>query len=170
MSQYSSRAQTSKRKRPLNPSLRYKILDRDGNTCGYCGYEATQIDHIVPYSYGGRDDEDNLISCCAICNCIASDRVFDTLDEKRAFIVARYGQYFERRWARVRKQLSMCGDCGFIFIPRVDGATALLCAKCVKIDRYTVSESKQEKRKIIDAINASLGITPADKRRKRRHT
>lgn len=44
------------------------ILKRDNHICTYCGQEATTVDHIIPLSKGGTDDDDNLTSACTTCN------------------------------------------------------------------------------------------------------
>ncbi len=49
-------------------AVRARVLARDNHTCGYCGREATTVDHIVAKANGGSDDESNLIACCTSCN------------------------------------------------------------------------------------------------------
>lgn len=50
-------------------SLRYKILERDGNKCRSCGAtNCLEIDHIIPRSKGGPTIESNLQVLCADCN------------------------------------------------------------------------------------------------------
>lgn len=129
MSKYSSRSQRSRRP-SLSPYIRSRILERDGHECAYCHYEATHVDHIVPYSYGGMDDDENLVASCDICNRLANNKVFESFDLKRDFIRSRYGPYLFRRFNRFRKQMSFCPDCESVFIPNVDGASTLLCSKC----------------------------------------
>ena len=140
MAQYKSRAQR-RRHHLLPPGLRAVILDRDAGLCFYCEYEATEIDHIIPYTYGGSDEEENLVACCDICNKIASNKIFDTIAEKRAFVRSRYGPYLEGRARRIRKKLSLCGDCLMVFTPNVNGASFLLCGEC-----YEASETGRRKR------------------------
>lgn len=63
--------------RGISTKLRTQILDRNGFTCQACGAAAgeesgcepgrtcrLQIDHIVPISLGGTDDEHNLRAVC----------------------------------------------------------------------------------------------------------
>ena len=52
------------------PDLRVRVLERDGHRCtigwllgGECE-ETLDVDHLVPRSEGGPDDEDNLITVC----------------------------------------------------------------------------------------------------------
>lgn len=50
-------------------SLRNKIFERDGNKCIKCGSTVNlQIDHIIPFSRGGRTEENNLQTLCQKCN------------------------------------------------------------------------------------------------------
>lgn len=63
MSKHSSTGQTWQR-------TRARVLERDNHTCGYCGQQATTVDHIIAKANGGTDDETNLISCCRTCNSI----------------------------------------------------------------------------------------------------
>lgn len=46
------------------------LRERDGDACVYC-LEApgTVVDHIVPTSKGGTDDQNNLVLACHACNC-----------------------------------------------------------------------------------------------------
>lgn len=65
----------------MRASLRFTILTRDRFTCGYCGRGAPdvllQVDHIVPVSKGGTDDEINLLTACRECNGGKSDTIIE---------------------------------------------------------------------------------------------
>ena len=51
------------------PLTRRNILERDRNTCQYCGVkEQLTIDHIIPRSRGGGDTWENLVGACVRCN------------------------------------------------------------------------------------------------------
>jgi 5-methylcytosine-specific restriction endonuclease McrA len=143
--QYSAHPNRHKRGR-VSPALRAYIIERDGGLCFYCEYEATEADHIVPWSYGGTDDEDNLVACCDICNRIANDKVFDTLEEKRLYLRSRYGPYLEKRWKRLRRKLSICADCQAIYSPQQKGATVVLCRECYERDELGLSGTLCEDR------------------------
>lgn len=62
---------TSPRK-ALGKSVRFKVFNRDGFTCQYCGQQppkvVLEVDHIVPVSSGGRDHLENLTTACFDCN------------------------------------------------------------------------------------------------------
>jgi len=118
----------------MSSHVREAIIKRDGGICAYCGWEADQVDHIVPWSYGGSDDGANLVACCGICNMIANDKVFDSFDAKRTYVQLRYGPFMEGRLRRIRRTLSWCPDCQNVFSPRVGGSSAVLCAECYRRD------------------------------------
>lgn len=64
-------------RRPIPPSLRVKIFQRDKSRCRLCGTTATrarlEIDHIIPVAKGGTNDESNLQVLCVTCNQGKSD-------------------------------------------------------------------------------------------------
>jgi len=51
-----------------NTSQRKHILERDENTCVYCGCHATGIDHVLPVSMGGIHSVNNGVCSCFECN------------------------------------------------------------------------------------------------------
>lgn len=57
---------------PISQPLRFAILSRDEFTCLFCGgrpgNDLLEIDHLLPHSAGGSDDEENLATTCARCN------------------------------------------------------------------------------------------------------
>lgn len=75
-------------RRPLSKTVRNKIMKRHNWTCVYCGSKAEHIDHIIPVASSGTDDLDNLVASCVSCNLIAKDRLFDSLEEKKRFILS----------------------------------------------------------------------------------
>ena len=72
MNDFIDKRKDNPRKRNMSPKLRFEILRRDGFTCQYCGKTGTEkeleIDHVVPFSKGGTNDEGNLITSCFDCN------------------------------------------------------------------------------------------------------
>jgi len=62
--------------------VRFEILRRDNFTCQYCGRTPNNgaklcIDHIVPFSRGGKTTIENLITSCFECNIGKSDVLLD---------------------------------------------------------------------------------------------
>jgi 5-methylcytosine-specific restriction endonuclease McrA len=66
-----------KTQREIPLKLRFEILCRDNFTCQYCGRKAPnvilQVDHIAPFSRGGKTEVKNLITSCRECNIGKSD-------------------------------------------------------------------------------------------------
>jgi hypothetical protein len=60
--------------RPINSELRERVRQQAGNRCGYClspqhlVLGALEIEHLIPRSRGGTDDESNLWLACRLCN------------------------------------------------------------------------------------------------------
>ncbi|MDE1429430.1 HNH endonuclease [Bacillus licheniformis] len=62
----------------VNPKLIRKYFDREtfrklvfrryGDSCFYCGDEATTIDHVIPKSQGGISSFSNCVPSCSQCN------------------------------------------------------------------------------------------------------
>ena len=61
-----------KKRKMLSPKQRWLILKRDGFKCKVCGATQEQspltVDHIIPVSKGGTNDENNLRTLCSECN------------------------------------------------------------------------------------------------------
>ena len=89
------------------------LSERAGHKCEYCGldffasvanYKSFQVDHIIPTSKGGSDDNDNRAVACKTCNvdlksrwnpatvCDSTDR--DTLIEVVRDYIRKREQYY----------------------------------------------------------------------------
>jgi len=67
--------------RDVPPSLKVKVLNRDRFRCVYCGRSPAKdiavelhIDHIKPFSKGGKTTMENLQTLCQDCNLGKGDR------------------------------------------------------------------------------------------------
>lgn len=73
---------------------RLAIYLRDGGACAYCGdsfvdgVARLSLDHIEPWSLGGGNEADNLITACSKCNSARGNRTV----EEFAKAVANYLQ------------------------------------------------------------------------------
>lgn len=61
----------------IGKDMKNAVLARDGMVCRYCkrpvhtrrkGPRKLHIDHVIPWSLGGRHTVDNLVVSCAACN------------------------------------------------------------------------------------------------------
>jgi 5-methylcytosine-specific restriction endonuclease McrA len=86
-----------RRRRRESGKQRFRIFVRDGFRCQYCtkrfAAQALTLDHILPRSRGGADDQENLATSCIACNQRKGNR---TPDEARMPLYAtpsalRYG-------------------------------------------------------------------------------
>jgi len=79
---------------------RLRLLDRD-KCCVYCGEELSMktasIDHMIPKSKGGSDDDSNLVLSCKACNDAKQDLM------PLEFIMIRNGY-----WNRLSENIVVC--------------------------------------------------------------
>jgi len=69
-----------------------KILRRDGYTCVYCGNIADVIDHVVPYSKGGKTIKANGVACCNSCNMKKKGKLLEEYLVKGMVHLVRVGE------------------------------------------------------------------------------
>lgn len=61
--------QPKKVRSEMTIKLRFKIIKRDNFQCTYCGSsDRLEVDHIIPVSRGGSNEESNLTTACFKCN------------------------------------------------------------------------------------------------------
>lgn len=67
------------------PKNYFAIGSKSGGRCWYCGTSLSQIciDHVIPKSRGGSDDESNLVFSCRGCN---SSKRTKNLEEFRTYM------------------------------------------------------------------------------------
>ncbi|WP_229891687.1 HNH endonuclease [Streptomyces lavendofoliae] len=66
---------------PISATKRARILDRDGHRCRKCGVaEDLTIDHVLHWSRGGSNADDNLRVLCRSCNSRRHDGDLEGID------------------------------------------------------------------------------------------
>jgi len=84
--------------KPVTLDEGIRVLERDKYRCRYCGLDGTasfenalimSVDFVVPRAHKGRKDPSNLVACCRPCNMIKGKRVYDSLEEAKAYVLAR---------------------------------------------------------------------------------
>lgn len=53
--------------------IRLKVLERDRHICYWCGGVGNTMDHVIPWSKGGRTTMGNCIAACEECNGVRGD-------------------------------------------------------------------------------------------------
>lgn len=76
----SQKSMAAEQRRLMTPSLRYRVLSRDGYRCKICGASASDgvqlhVDHIFPVSKGGKTELSNLQTLCNRCNLGKGDQI-----------------------------------------------------------------------------------------------
>lgn len=78
----------------INKKSRDKIFSRDSYRCQYCGgvfkNEELHIDHIMPLSKGGKNNEMNLTTSCIRCNLYKGNLSYSEFIEKA---ILKYQHY-----------------------------------------------------------------------------
>lgn len=88
-------------RKPLGKTLRFNIFKRDFFKCQYCGSTppavVLEIDHIIPVSKGGDNNELNLITSCFDCNRGKRDALLTTIPNQAniELIKEKEAQYLE---------------------------------------------------------------------------
>lgn len=60
------------------PFSKKNVFIRDNYSCQYCGInENLSIDHVIPYSKGGKTNFENCVTSCINCNVIKGDRFLE---------------------------------------------------------------------------------------------
>ncbi|MER7514472.1 HNH endonuclease [Streptomyces lavendulae] len=71
----------------LPPAVREAVLEAHCGGCTYCSWEnAEEVDHVIPWDIGGRNDITNLVPACRSCNRSKGNR---TVLQWRRDILAR---------------------------------------------------------------------------------
>lgn len=75
-----------------------ELISIFGENCVYCHKQpSTQIDHVIPYSYIRTHMMENLRPCCAWCNLLASNKVFEGFEEKYEYLREKRYELRNRR-------------------------------------------------------------------------
>lgn len=69
----------------MGNSTRFKVFERDGYTCRYCGQKppdvVLEVDHFIPVKEGGDNQILNLLTSCKQCNSGKKARISRSPDE-----------------------------------------------------------------------------------------
>ena len=91
---------------PISNALRAKVRAQAENRCGYCGTRqeyipwTLEVEHIVPKSKGGAEDEENLWLACHACNLFKGAQTYgrDPLTGRRVRLFNPRQQQWKRHF------------------------------------------------------------------------
>lgn len=122
-----------------------ELIDRYGPRCFYCRKEiATTIDHVVPYSWDQDNDIENLVPACVLCNALASNKMFDDVEQKRQYIMG------ERK--KRANQNVICRECLLPYSYRIHSPSLFMCAECYDDEYGTKNAASMEWRRWIETL------------------
>lgn len=125
---------TKNQRIPIGKTLRFKIFKRDMFACQYCGQTppsvVLEVDHIVPVSKGGDNNELNLLTSCFDCNRGKRDTLLTTLPESKniELIQEKEEQYlaFKKLMLNISKRINKeINQIDLIFSDGFDGKCSL---------------------------------------------
>lgn len=108
----------------VGKKLRFKVLQRDGFKCIYCGASAPavalEVDHIIPRAKGGSDKQENLVAACESCNRGKSASALSRADALRLWTENAFLSRWPKQWQ---------SGCGYPMPPCLAARLRLLARK-----------------------------------------
>lgn len=99
---------------PVTMKEALPILERDDYCCRYCGLDGRAsfenalmmtVDFVVPRARKGKKTPDNLVACCKPCNAIKGTKVYSSIEDAKAHVMAvreKMREGWEARTARTK--------------------------------------------------------------------
>jgi len=112
---------------------------------------ATTLDHVMPMSWDNDDSLENLVPACGLCNGIASNKIFESVEHKRQYILSRRANHGNRR--------AICTECLLPYSYREHSPSLFLCAECYDRE-YGTHYAERECWKVWERELADAGIYP----------
>lgn len=128
------------------------LIEMFGDMCYWCGSElAGCLDHVIPAVHGGSEEIDNIVPSCTLCNLLASDKLFDSEDDKRHYLL---------RMRKGRQRHYECSCCGIPFIKNEHLPSFLMCPVCYDHEYMDTvySKSKRWVAWLADLDNAGFDV------------
>lgn len=113
-----------------------RLIEIHGPLCYYCKEEvATTIDHVVPYSWDADNEIENLVPACGLCNQLANNKMFDSAEHKRQYIIGERKKRASRR--------AICSECFLPYTYLAHSPSLFLCAECYD-NEYGTNNAKKK--------------------------
>ncbi len=96
----------NRKAKPLTLEEGQKILERDQYKCQYCGLDGLgnfenslimSVDFVMPRARKGKKDTQNLVTACRPCNVIKGNRMFNSFEEAKAFVLNKRAE-LRQKW------------------------------------------------------------------------
>lgn len=91
------------KRKKLTKAQRLRVYNMYGGRCAYCGrhirYEDMQVDHMVPLYNEGKDNEENYVPACRMCNHYKSTYTVEKLREQLGMLQRRLREDYIYRLA-----------------------------------------------------------------------
>jgi predicted nucleic acid-binding Zn ribbon protein len=136
-------------RKPIETNLRQKLLEHQNYRCFYCDTElygqSFVADHAIPWVSCRNNKKENLVAACVRCNQIKYDKVFNDVEEARAYILERRGISQTNAspgqpMSFTRKLCIVCGD----VVPSGKRKRILCSKRCVKRRIFNQQRNKRQ--------------------------
>ena len=119
-----------------------EILRRDGYACVYCGNIANVIDHVIPFSKGGKTIKANGVACCSKCNHKKKGSLIEEFLVKGLVHLAKMGEDISWVDALYTKKLKEPTEIEIYYIEKMvqDGLEPSEISQLLGIDVDTIKE------------------------------
>jgi len=102
---------TSPGRRTPSKNVKQQILDKQGHKCYWCDrkfgtayfrYNSIRKilpnwDHVIPYSYGYSNADENFVAACSICNSFKSSHIFENDQRCKDYLKQRWDKHLRLR-------------------------------------------------------------------------
>lgn len=142
-----------KQRLPITAQIRFKVFERDGFKCVYCGMPGThcilEVDHVVPVAERGTNDLSNLAACCADCNNGKGSSVIsiDNLPE----VLAQRRHEEDLTYRRMISMMVLARLCDPPFAP--------LARWSLKIEEHALALRFEQMSPFVDSVREIDGLT-----------
>lgn len=157
------REQTKKRVADCR-ARKKQLLLLEGSTCAYCGKAADTIDHIIPRSKNGSDDESNIVPCCKSCNSSKKDKsLVDFLNDSFYYSYEGVDHDRVRSNPKLMKHVrwdSVSGRYSNVTVTDSNAAEEER-EEDIEIDNNSQKENEQKKKSSFDDSDAPPDVSPA---------